>query len=219
MRKQAYSIIVLLFAASCLFAYSMLWSSSLRLENNKSLFNAQYYKNKGNNTSLDLKQPDLKKSWLYNRFFQNPAEIELYLRAELFSNEYNNSEKLTELYQFLLSTKPTWPYYYSGLAQVDLADDVFSLVNVDKAMQYGVHERKVVKSLAEILFYDWDEIDELSRIAVLNYLSSQKSWSIAQVVYISARFSRVYEYCDFLYEKKRVEYAPCKQQYWQPLSE
>ena len=219
MRKQIYSLIIILFAAMCLFVYSMLWSSSLRLENNKSLFNAQYYKKNGDSSSIHLKQPVFNKPWLYNRFFQDPAEIELYLRAELFSNNFDNPEKLTQLYQFLLSTKPSWPYYYSGLAQVDLSDDAFSQKNVDKAMQYGVYERKVVKSIAEILFHDWDKVDELSKIKVLNYLSNQKAWTIAEVVNISARFSRVYEYCDFLYEKKRVEYAPCKQQYWQPLAE
>ena len=116
MRKQIYSFLVLLFAIICLFAYSILWSSSLRFENNKSLFNSQLYINKGDKYSLELKQPKYKGSWLYNRFYQNPAEIELYLRAELFSNNYKEPEKLIKLYHLLLSTKPTWPYYFSGLA-------------------------------------------------------------------------------------------------------
>jgi hypothetical protein len=217
MRKQIYSIVLLLFAMICSFAYTMLWTSSLRLESNKSAFNAQYQK-----TSIDVpiefKKPLYQKSWLYNHFFQNPAEIELYLRAELLNNKFDNSDELMKLYQILLSTKPTWPYYYSGLAQVDLTDNLFRQENVNKAVLYGVHERTVIKSLAEVLFYHWDKINEEEKNKLLDYLSNQKSWSIAEVVKVSAKFSRVYEYCDFLYEKKQVEYAPCKKQYWQPLS-
>jgi hypothetical protein len=196
----------------------MLWTSSLRLENNKSIFNAEYYKKENVNRSFEFKQPLYQKSWLYNRIFQNPAEIELYLRAELFSHKLENSDDLIKLYQILLSTKPTWPYYYSGLAQIDLTDKLFRQENVNKAVHYGVHERKVMQSLAEVLFYNWDNIEEDEKNILLEYLSNQKLRSIAQVVNISAKFSRVYEYCDFLYEKKRVEYAPCKRQYWQPLS-
>jgi hypothetical protein len=218
MRKQIYSIIILVFAVTCFFLYLLLWTSSLRLENNKSIFNEQYYKKDAIAAFVDFKQPAYKGSWLFNRFFQNPSEIELYLRAELLDNKFKNTDKLINLYQILLSTKPTWPYYYSGLAQVDFSDDVFGQVNIEKAMKFGLHERKVIKSVAEILFHHWDKVDLIFKNKVLNYLSNQKSWSISEVVQVSSRFSRVYEYCDFLYEKKKVEYAPCKRQYWQPLS-
>ena len=139
-------------------------------------------------------------------------------RTELFYNEMNNSQHLTDLYQLLLESRPTWPYFYSGLAQVDQVNKQLQFTHINKAMSFGAHERKVVNSLAEILFYNWDSLEVMSRNRILDYLSNQPSWSIAQSINISAKFSRVYEYCDFLYEKKQVEYATCKHHYWQPLT-
>ena len=219
MQKKIYSVLVIVFAASCLFLYSTLLTSSLRLERNKSLFNAQYYSKSGVIAPpIKLEGPNFERSWLFNRFFQNPAEIELYLRTELFYNEMNNSQHLTDLYQLLLESRPTWPYFYSGLAQVDQVNKQLQFTHINKAMSFGAHERKVVNSLAEILFYNWDSLELMSRNRILDYLSNQPSWSIAQSINISAKFSRVYEYCDFLYEKKQVEYATCKRHYWQPLT-
>ena len=78
---------------------------------------------------------------------------------------------------------------------------------------------KVIKSLAEILFYNWNDIDKGKRSQLMTYLSSQANNSIAKVVEISSKFARVYEYCDFLYEQRHIEHASCKSQYWQPLSD
>lgn len=218
MRKQIYSVLVIIFAATCLFLYSTLLSSSLRLERNKSLFNAHYYNKSADAVPLQLERPNFNATWLYHRFFQNPAEIELYLRAQLFYNEMDKLQHQSDSYQLLLASKPTWPYFYSGLAQIDLTNKEFHTYYIDKAIKYGAHERKVINSLAEVLFYSWDRIEKETRIKILDYLAKQTDSSIAQSVNISAKFSRIYEYCDFLYDKKQVEYASCKRHYWQPLT-
>ncbi len=86
-------------------------------------------------------------------------------------------------------------------------------------MNYGKHEKQVVYSLAEMLFYGWEKIDEIDRVAILEYLIDQEESVISRTIGISAKFAKIYQYCDYIFEKKHVEYAACKRNYWQPLSD
>ena len=157
----------------------------------------------------------------YHGILKNPSEIESLLRFQLV-NGLNGMPVLTRLsdgYHSLLKSRPTWPYYYSGLAQIDSMSNDSVINNLTKAIQYGAHERKVVKSVAEILFFNWEKIEENDKSRILDYLYRQNESLISDIVAISAKFAKIYVFCDYIYEKKHVEYATCKQQYWQPLSD
>ncbi|VAW46533.1 hypothetical protein MNBD_GAMMA03-1254 [hydrothermal vent metagenome] len=194
--------------------------SSLRFENNKALFNATYFKQQIQ-SPLNLKEPIVSQSYIYQTYIQNPAEVELYLRSRLLDSINGtliDTLELQYLYTTLLKTRPSWPYYYSGIAQVQQLTKNLNSKYISDAIKYGAHEQKVIKSLAEILFYNWNNFTKNSRLEVLQYLANQPDNIIAGIVTISAKFAKIYQYCDFLYEEKHVEYPACKQQYWQPLS-
>jgi hypothetical protein len=123
------------------------------------------------------------------------------------------------MYKKLLVIRPTWPYYHSGLVQIEQKKREFNPDTLNRAIKYGMHERTVVYGLAEVLFHEWDNIPENIRLTILNHLSLQHSVIVSQTINISSKFARLYQYCDFLYDKNNVEYAACKQNYWQPLSD
>jgi len=212
---------VVLFAFVCMYLYSVIFFSSLRYENNHTLFNLKYIKNK-NSIELDLPEPAYQSSALYKMLFVNPQETELYLRIRLLQGEegvFGQLKKLKDIYKSLLMTRPSWPYLYSGLLQIDQLSGKVDAHHLNSAIEYGKYETKVIKSLAEILFYKWNELDESIKNQLLTMLSEQTESRISTIVNIAAKFSRVFEYCDLLYTKKHVEYAACKSQYWQPLSD
>jgi hypothetical protein len=165
--------------------------------------------------------PEFDDSQFLGVFKQNPLEQELYLRTKLLDGtlDMDGIIKLQGFYQRLLQTRPSWPYLYSGLVQAQLLHRIFDKGSLEKAMLFGPYERKVIKSMAEIVFYNWDTIDHSAKTRLLEYLSDQDEVMISRVIDISAKFARIYAYCDFLYEKKHVEYAACKRHYWQPLKD
>ena len=218
--KKIISALVLLGAVSCLYFYSLIFFSSIRFEHNKALVNQDL-----SETSIDALLTDAIPTddtyWFAKTIIRNPVETELFLRAKLLASQllsFDNVLELKTLYAELLEGKPTWPYYFSGILQLSMVDSSSDINLIESAVKYGPHEKKVIISLAEVLFYHWDNLNKVQRDSLLNYLSNQSEATIAKVVMISAKFARIYEYCDFLYDKKQVEYAACKRQYWQPLS-
>ncbi len=222
MQKKIISMVVVLVAVVCFYLYVLIFASAIRFENNKALMNQGYFTGSKNDGLLLKPVPAYNDSWLNKAILHNPAETELYLRSKLLTYQNisrQNVVKLKVLYNMLIQSRPTWSYYYSGLVQLSMIDRSLEIRQLELAMKYGKHERKVIKSLAEILFYNWNRLDNKQRNELLEYLSEQTDSSIAGVVNISAKFARIYEYCDFIYDKKQVEYAACKNQYWQPLSD
>ncbi|MCF6319217.1 MAG: hypothetical protein L3J83_08065 [Proteobacteria bacterium] len=224
-QKKIISMAVVLGAMVCCYLYASIFSSAIRFENNKALFNQSYFSDSKNESVLLSQVPSSSDSWLQKVILHNPAETELYLRSALLDYQELSSKNISELiemYNLLIKIRPTWAYYFSGkaqLAMVAMVDQPFDGEQLKAAVKYGKHERKVVESLAEVLFYNWNKLQKKEKNELLTYLSDQTDSSIARVVNISAKFARIYEYCDFLYDKKRVEYAACKNQYWQPLSD
>ena len=220
-KKKIYSLLVVFFAFVCLYLYSVIFFSSLRYESNHTLFNLKYIQNKPS-IELNLSEPVYQVSGFSQMFLSNPQETELYLRANLLDGNQQSGkqlDKLETIYKDLLNTRPSWPYLYSGLLQVNQLRGTADASYLINAIAYGKHETKVIKSLAEILFHKWDVLDKPFKNELLSMLSEQTEARISTVVNIAAKFSRVFEYCDLLYEKKHVEYATCKSQYWQPLSD
>ena len=220
MQRRVYSTLVIAVATLYLYLCWMILVGSLRFENNKALFNATYFKQQMQ-PSLNLKEPTASTSHIYQTYIQNPAEKELYLRARLLDSSngiLTDVGELQYLYMTLLKTRPSWPYYYSGIAQAQQITKSINNKYISYAIKYGPHEQKVIKSLAEILFYNWNNFTKNDRLKVLKYLTNQPNHIIAIIVTVSTKFAKSYQYCDFLYEQKHVEYPACKQQYWQPLS-
>lgn len=215
MKQKIYSTVVLLVFSVSLYLFSTLFNSSLLFEDNRSILNAQQI---DPDLTISLKEPSLKDSFFYDTYIQNPAILELYLRASILSSD-KDTEELKLLYKRLLKTRPSWPYYFSGLAQVNQLSDFYNSSDINAAIQYGKYERKVALSFAEILFYGWDGVKKKDQLLILNYLIGQQESTISRSINISAKFAKIYQYCDFIYEKKHVEYAACKQNYWQPLSD
>ena len=221
MRIKIISIFFILVIVLNLYLLTDVFRSSLRYENNKALFNARYFKDDQHGL-INLKVPEHDTASFLAAFNKSsPLELELYLRTKLLDRTLGLDEvtKMQGFYQELLQTRPSWPYLYSGLAQVQLLNHTLDESNLEKAMRFGGHERKVIKSMAEILFYNWDTIDYSTKNSLLEYLSDQDEVMIGRVIDVSAKFARIYAYCDFLYEKKHVEYAACKHHYWQPLKD
>jgi len=199
--------------------YSSVLISSLRFEHNKFEFNYTVLNNQQDSAAGLSLFEGYKSS--YTRFFvQNPDEAELLLRAQLIANERIRKDKLANMelaYQELLVKRPSWPYYYSGLLRVHIMGSVPDFKIIEKTIGYGSYELKVVKSVAELLFYKWDFFSKEQQNSLLAYLSSQAEIVNRQIVAISAKFAKIYEYCDYIYDQKQVEYAACKKYYWEPL--
>lgn len=216
-KQRIYSVIVILCAFFCLYFYGIIFTSSLRYENNKSLFNAKYF-NHRDDIVIDLERGASLHSGFLSSYVRNPAELELKLRADLMgSDESRVIADHSVYYQELLKRRPSWPYYFSGLMQSEFANKHYSEHAIKKAMYYGPHEKQVVLSLAELLFFYWEDISDNLKNEMMAYLMNQSDILNSIVVKISAKFAKIYQYCDFIYDKKHVEYAACKQQYWKPL--
>ena len=139
-----------------MYLFSTLYSSSLYFEDHRAVVNE-----KGDlfDLTAGLEKPSMQDSFFYDSFIQNPANLELYIRANILSSDKNINE-LTMLYDKLLKTRPTWPYYFSGLAQLNQISNVFDSGIIESAIQYGRFERKVVYSFAEILFHNWIKLQK-----------------------------------------------------------
>lgn len=219
MYQKTYSFIVIVGTIICLYLYSTIYFSSLRFENNKALINSSIEMEGLVGYPRLSDQVDVNASWFSKHFIQNPDEKEQYLRLELLrgKSERDHLLEMKKVYQALLDGRPSWPYYYSGLLQIDNLLNEINGDNIDNAIKFGVHEALVAESLAEILFYKWDLLGLTIKNDMLAYLMDQSESRASGIINISAKFSRIYEYCDFIYEKKHVEYAACKGHYWQPL--
>ena len=215
MKQKVYSVLVIIVFAVCLFLFFTLYRSSLMFEEMRALVND---KDKESGVSLVSMQPAEEVSYFFDTYIQNPATLELYLKSSIVNSEKNNNN-VGLMYKRLLRTRPTWPYYYSGLAQYNQILDQFIPEIIYKTIKYGKHEKKVVHSLAEILFHNWKLIKTKDRELIMSHFLGQQDKIISQTVSISSKFAKFYEYCDFIYEKKHVEYAACTGNYWQPLSD
>lgn len=219
MHQKIYSLMIIAIAMVVMYLYTIIFNSSLRFEKNKVLFYSNNF-GKESISSLSLKQPISGKSYFSHVFVRSPLEVELYLRSRLFNSVYDDvsQSELKSLYQSLLIYRPTWPYYHTGLSQVEQLSNGGYGVSLKNAVNFGPHEKKVAKSVSEILFYNWNTMENKTKLMILDYLMRQEDSFIGSIVKISAKFAKVYEYCDYIYERKRVEYAACKHEYWQPLS-
>ena len=151
---------------------------------------------------------------------ESPNQVELLIRVFLSVSKeesFNNSEKLSDAYFNLLKIRPSWPYYYSGMAQIKKIEQNDFNPSINKAIMLAPFERKVVESISQLLFSNWESIDSVMKKKMLMYLSSQDDVVIERLVGSSLRFARLFEFCDYLYESKRVEYQACKLEFWQPL--
>jgi hypothetical protein len=151
---------------------------------------------------------------------ESPNQVELYIRVFLSfskSESYKNSENLSDAYFNLLKIRPSWPYYYSGLAQIKKIEQNDFNPSINKAIMLAPFERKVVESVSQLLFSNWESIDSVMKKKMLVYLSSQSRVVIERLISTSLRFARLFEFCDYLYESKRIEYQTCKLEFWQPL--
>ncbi len=164
--------------------------------------------------------PDSRKLKFISFVSVNPNQIELYIRAFLSiskSESLKNSEKLSDAYFSLLKIRPSWPYYYSGLAQIKKIEQNDFNPSANKAIMLAPFERKVVLSVSQLLFSNWESIDSVMKKKMLVYLSSQNDVVIERLVGSALMFARLFEFCDYLYENNRVEYQTCKREFWQPL--
>ena len=214
-KQKIYSIVVIMGLMVCLYFYYSIFKSALLLEDFRVQFNSKYFKKQAN---ISLESFQVKDSGWFASYVINPAMTELQLRADLLDS--GSSEQLinlTEEYLGLLSTRPSWPYYFSGMLQAEAIQSNNFSNNFDNAIKYGAYEKQVVFSIAESLFYNWDNLNKESKVIALNYLSNQSEFIKSLVIGISAKFARVYEFCDFLYDKTHVQSATCKNNYWQPL--
>ena len=216
-KQKIYSVVVITGLVICLFFYYSIFKSALLLEDFRVQFNAKYFKKQ---SDISLEGFQMSDSGWFASYVINPAMTELQLRANLLDS--GSSEQLinlTEEYLGLLSTRPSWPYYFSGMLQAEaIQTNNFSYI-FDNAIRYGPHEKQVVSSIAESLFYNWDNLNKESKVIALNYLSNQSEFIKSLAIGISAKFARVYEFCDFLYDKTHVQSATCKINYWQPLAD
>ncbi len=164
--------------------------------------------------------PESRKLKLPSFVSVNPNQIELYIRAFLSiskSESLKNSEKLSDAYFSLLKIRPSWPYYYSGLAQIKKIEQNDFTPSVNKAIMLAPFERKVVLNVSQLLFSTWESIDSVMKKKMLVYLSSQDDVVIERLVGSALMFARLFEFCDYLYENKRVEYRTCQREFWRPL--
>lgn len=209
----------IVFLMGMFLVYLAVLVSSMRFENNKYEFNYSVLKNSQDN-AIVLSFFESFKNSLTHYILQNPSESELLLRAQLIVSDGMNKQELAAMelsYLGLLAKRPTWPYYYSGLLRVQMFDFSLNFKTIRQAITYGAFEFKVAKSMAELLFYKWDYFSKDQQNSLLAYLSSQPRVTKTQIVAISAKFAKIYEYCDYIYEEKQLEYSPCKKYYWEPL--
>jgi len=198
------------------------FQSSLKLEGAKALLRSQYGDEVWQIQDFEQFTSEINGGSLHPLSLSiNPAELELYLRSFLRKRILGSVTKdnFGRYYKLLLEIKPTWPYYYSGLAQLSVLYGKADEVNIDNAWYFGKHEQQVVKSLAEVIFYGWNGLKKNNKNRYLSYLINQNEVLVSAVVNVSAKFAKIYVLCDFIYERKQVEYAACKSQYWQPLKE
>ncbi len=164
--------------------------------------------------------PNIKDLTLSSYVNKSPHEVELLVRVLLSTSKMESlrySKKLNDAYLNLLKIRPTWPYYYSGLAQIKKIEQNDFNPSVKKAIMLAPFERKVIESISQLLFSNWESIDSVMKKKMLVYLSGQDDAMIERLVGTALRFARLFEFCDYLYEAKLTEYKACKREFWQPL--
>lgn len=196
----------------CLYLSFSIFSTNVEYQNIKKQFNIKYFSN--------AKSLDLNLSIQPKKFLRYPAKVELYLRSQLLEGGLSESKKrnLQSHYLQLLKTKPTWPYYFSGMAQLNASVGGFE-ENMVKAIGYGAHESKVLKSVSDIFFSRWNDVTKVTKGKVLNYLVKQDEYKLMIATKIAAKFARMYEICDYIYMNDQVENEYCLSQYWLPLTD
>lgn len=216
-KKNVMLYLSLVFFLWGLYSFVQLYRSSVQLENKKALF--QLDNDRDGHVFFDFLRKEDYDSMHPLLVSTSPAEIDLHLRYYLLNHESQSYliNELDDFYKMLIGVRPSWPYYYSGMAQLAMLYDQVDELSLMSLNQYGYHETKVVESLSEILFYSWNNLQIETRQQLLTQLIDQKESLITSVVNISAKFAKIYHICDFIYEKKQVEYPACKDQYWQPL--
>ncbi len=150
----------------------------------------------------------------------SPNQVELLTRVFLTVSKeksFRYSESMADAYLNLLKIRPSWPYYYSGLAQIKKIEQNDFNPSINKAIMLAPFERKVVDSVSQLLFSEWESIDSVMKKKMLVYLSSQDNGKIEGLIGVALRFARLFEFCDYLYESKRKEFQACKREFWQPL--
>ena len=190
-----------------------LFQSSLSYESNR----AEYRLGGQNVTNLLPRTEDLE---FLSYITKNPQQLELFIRVFLSVSKeesLKNSKEINETYLSLLKIRPSWPYYYSGLAQIKKIEQNDFNPSVNKAIMLAPFERKVVESISQLLFSGWESIDSVMKKKMLMYLSGQDRAVIEKLIGTALRFARLFEFCDYLYDNNRIEYQACKREFWQPL--
>ncbi len=221
LQKNPFIYIGLLSVLLSFYAFYGLFIASLNLENARAQIRAPNMSQEFPSEQLSLVLHDASEKPFPFLARMLPAERARYSRASLQSYTPGDFVEVDvhQLYHQLLSIKPSWPYYYSGLVQSSSLSGKVDEQYIRRSMRFGRHERLVVKSLSEVLFYQWSLMTESMQNEMLDHLIIQNDVLLSEIVKISARFAKIYPLCDFIYEKKQVEYAACKDQYWQPLKD
>jgi hypothetical protein len=202
-----------------IFFYLNILNSNLNLEINNSVLSNSYFKNQHEEVLVELNQLQLSTADGY-KLFLNPKEQESALRVQFVLNQLGSAIDLNEIketYLQLLYKKPTWPYFYSGLVQVSQVAKNQDFTNIAESIMFGPHETKIIKSMAEVAFYRWQDISNEQKQVLLDYLSGQSIHNITSSSRIAAKFGRIKSFCEYLFEKFKQENSVCLQNYWKPL--
>lgn len=149
----------------------------------------------------------------------SPRLIELELRYRLQQRDASKIEveEYKRKYLEALEQKPTWPYLLSGVAQTNAILEKFDWDNIDQLMKNGPNEIKVIKSLSDIVFSNWQKFTKKNQQLFLSFISNKSSGNINSSIKLAARQGLVFEICDYLFDELNEEFYECKRNYWTPL--
>lgn len=195
--------------------FALLFNSSLSYESRRVEFNA----------IIAAKQNELPKREAYyslnSYLIKNPTESELMIRAYLSNPKrffLKPGFEPVYVYENLLKIRPSWPYYFSGIAQIKKNEKNDFIPSLKKAIMLAPFERKVALSVSQLLFSNWDSVNSADKRYVLRYLAKQNDVMLNAIVESALRFARMFEFCDFLYEQNQKENSVCLREYWRPLN-
>jgi len=146
------------------------------------------------------------------------------LKAKIYQNAYNHgeySEIATQMvyrqYDELLKLRPSWPYYWLGKLNIASTEGLIRYSDLEKVIIVGGYESSLYASIANIVFNNWQNFDAKELDVLMTYLLRSLPHRFSGVFEFAKSSKRVYEICDFAYEKTNQIPRSCKYSYWQPL--
>ncbi|MCF6300653.1 MAG: hypothetical protein L3J52_06005 [Proteobacteria bacterium] len=146
------------------------------------------------------------------------------LKAKIYQNAYNYgeySEIATQMvyrqYDELLKLRPSWPYYWLGKLNIASAEGLIRYSDLEKVITMGGYESSLYASIANIVFNNWQNFDTKELDVLMTYLLRSLPDRFFGVFEYAKSSKRVYEICDFAYEKTGQIPRSCQYSYWQSL--